>query len=261
MKHIRSKLKIMTLNVNGIQQAAHTIVETYLQHYHIVFLQETKFSNQHHIDDFYFHLDRVIGKNNYKCFINDQRTILPDGSLAYPSGGIITYFHKDTPGFATLTPQDRSVQNRYMAIRTQWQGTDVFFHNIYAPVQHADKKKGTFFNQLPTNFAHDSIHFAFGDFNIPIHEHLDATQFNDHHDQGKTDMMDWLLELTMEDIWRLNNPETLTYSSPSRQNRIDYGFVDTSIVDESRSYSKYIEPSSSQKTQNKEDQNGNSHEN
>ncbi|KAH9117819.1 hypothetical protein AeMF1_008709, partial [Aphanomyces euteiches] len=46
----------------------------------------------------------------------------------------------------------------------------------------------------------------------------------------------------MEDIWRLNNPNTLTYSSPSRQNRIAYGFVDTSIVDESRSYSKYIEP-------------------
>ncbi|KAH9107614.1 hypothetical protein LEN26_014252 [Aphanomyces euteiches] len=212
---LSSKLKILTLNVNGIQQAAHTIVETYLQYYHILFLQETKFSNQHHIDDFYFHLDRVIGRNNYKCFINDQRTVLPDGSLAYPSGGILTYFHKDTPGFANLTPQDRSIQNRYMTIRTQWQGTEVFFHNIYAPVQHADK--ATFFHQLPTNFAHDSIHFAFGDFNIPIHEHLDATQFNDHHEQGKTAMMEWLLELSMEAIWRLNNPDTLTYSSPSRQ--------------------------------------------
>ncbi|KAH9139025.1 hypothetical protein AeRB84_016687 [Aphanomyces euteiches] len=240
MTILKTAIKIMTLNVNGIQNASHTLVEKYFLNHHVVLLQETKFPDQRHIEDSRFHVDRVVGQGNYLCFINDKRHTLPNGTKTYPWGGVVTYVHKDFPGFHNITQLDISVPNRYLVIKTQWNDKDIYIHNVYAPVNRVDK--APFFTQLPTDFPNPSVHMAFGDFNLPMTEHLDSACFSQHHDMGRHEFIQWTLDLQLTDIWRMDHPETLTYSGPTRQNRLDYGLVDTNLADHTQHYSSYFEP-------------------
>ena len=67
------------------------------------------------------------------------------------------------------------VPDRYMVVHVKWSQTDVYIHNIYAPVQVADV---LFLESFPRSFAPKCIHIVCGDFNSPPNPALDARTFD-----------------------------------------------------------------------------------
>ena len=89
-------------------------------------------------------------------FVNDRGTS-SDVHLHGKHGGVCTILHTDFSGSDAATPMvELDVPDRYMVVHVKWSQTDVYIHNVYAPVQAADR--AAFFESLPRSFAPGCIH-------------------------------------------------------------------------------------------------------
>ncbi|RLO09757.1 hypothetical protein DYB28_015819, partial [Aphanomyces astaci] len=193
-----------------------------------VLFQETKFNNNKHLDTFKFHLSNEVGADAYKLFTNDHRTLRSD-TLNHRSCGVASYFHSSMPGFEDLQHIIQlDIPDRYLVVQTLWQGTPVYFHNVYAPVQ--PHLRQSFFEALPRDFEHDSVHLVGGDFNIPFEAALDASMPRVDGNTGKAECFEWLTALRVVDPWRIHHPHERVYSGPGRCNRLDYLLVDHDLM-------------------------------
>ncbi|RHY37861.1 hypothetical protein DYB38_006892 [Aphanomyces astaci] len=133
------------------------------------------------------------------------------------------------PGFEDLQHIIQlDIPDRYLVVRTLWQDTPVYFHNVYAPVQ--PHLRQSFFEALPRDFEHDSVHLVGGDFNIPFEAALDASIPRVDGNTGKAECFEWLTALRVVDPWRIHHPHERVYSGPGRCNRLDYLLVDHDLM-------------------------------
>ena len=231
------KLELTTSNLNGLKDNGHLVAKLLRTPTQLVLFQETKLNNAKHLETFITHLDNEVGIDKYKLFTNDLRSTRTD-HLNNRRCGVAAYFHESMLGFSNLTHLDHLDQpGRYMVVRTQWDDTPVYFHNVYAPV--TPHSRPSFFDSLPRNFEDDSIHFVGGDFNIPLDGYLDASRPRQDHNVGKTECLSWLSNFGVIDAWRSHHPHTRQHSGPGRSNRLDYWFIDQDIVGYSYQSSTY----------------------
>jgi len=193
-----------------------------------VFFQETKINNQDHLRTIRRHITNHVGYKKYKLFITDARTTLHT-SITNRRKGVATFFHCTMPGYDKLTVLwALRVEDRYLVVRTEWEDTPVYFHNVYAPVE--DDKRADFFSGLPRDFEDGSMHIVGGDFNIPMHATLDALKHIPSNNLGKAECLEWLAALRVIDPWRLMHPKVKMLSGPGGRNRLDYIYVDHALV-------------------------------
>ncbi|ETV75049.1 hypothetical protein H257_10648 [Aphanomyces astaci] len=151
------------------------------------------------------------------------------GPHPHRSKGVATFFHSSMPGFASLKALwSLRVPDRYLVVRTEWDSTPVYFHNVYAPVESADR--AGFFASLPRDFEPTSRHFVGGDFNLPMDAALDTTAFHPNHHVGKDECCEWLSALRVVDAWRTKEPNRKVLTGPRGRNRLDYVFADVEMV-------------------------------
>ncbi|KAH9180949.1 hypothetical protein AeNC1_017076 [Aphanomyces euteiches] len=133
------------------------------------------------------------------------------------------------PGFSQLkTLHAHSVPDRYLVVSTQWSGSPVYFHNVYAPVE--DTHRADFFANLPHQFEDNSIHIVGGDFNFPMDASLDASTSHNGNNAGKAECCAWLGALRVVDAWRHKYPKAKAMSGPGGRNRLDYIYIDETLV-------------------------------
>jgi hypothetical protein len=193
-----------------------------------VFFQETKINNRDHFRTIRHHVTNHVGYKQYQLFITDERTSV-DSSTATRRLGVATFFHRSMPGFDKLKVLwAKRVVGRYLVVRTEWEDTPVYFHNVYAPVE--DDDRAAFFGELPRDFEDGSMHIVGGDFNLPMDAALDAMKFTARSHYGKAECIEWLAALRVVDPWRMANPDMKEMSGPHGRNRLDYIFVDHALV-------------------------------
>lgn len=221
-------IELTTCNLNGLKDNGHLVARRLRTPTQCVLFQETKLNNSKHLDTFQCHLSNEVGAGKYKLFTNDLRALCTD-SQNHRRCGVASYFHESLPGYVDLHHLHRLDRpGRYMVVRTQWDDTPVYFHNVYAPV--VPNMRHTFFDALPRDFEDDSVHFVGGDFNLPLDEHLDASRPRPDHTAGKVECVAWLTALGVIDVWRVQHPNERVFSGPGRSNRLDYMFADQGIV-------------------------------
>ncbi|KAH9138172.1 hypothetical protein LEN26_005388, partial [Aphanomyces euteiches] len=229
----------MTVNINGFTDNGHRFISKLVSRYTIVAIQETKLASKFQYDKVRFHLDHTLGVDQYFLATNDHRI---HSAVVEPrrSSGVMLLFNKDTLGFSHLEHlRHLDVSDKYMVVKTKWTTQEVYFHNVYAPVDNDARE--TFFENLPRDFPPEAIHFVMGDFNLPIDRELDSASGTTQHYTGRKECMTWLQALGVIDAWRLHHPCQRTYSSPRARNRLDYIFVTTRLVEETYHDSSYFE--------------------
>ena len=236
--HSSPNTTITTCNLNGLKLNGHQVAKRLATPTQCLLFQETKFQNARHLETFEMHLNNEVGLNNYVFFTNDHRTLLNQINPRR-SSGVAMYFHKSMPGFSHLHHlQELDVPDRYMVVKTQWQQTTVYIHNVYAPVIPRDR--ADFFASLPRQFDERSLHIVGGDFNIPFDETLDTTHHRLDHNQGKQECFEWLSCLHVLDPWRLHHPDKRVFSGPGQSNRLDYLLVDHELIAQNYKSTTYV---------------------
>jgi len=193
-----------------------------------VFFQETKINNRDHFRTIRRHVTNHVGYKQYNLFINDARTLV-DASTATRRLGVATFFHRSMPGYDKLKVLwAKRVVGRYLVVRTEWDDTPVYFHNVYAPVE--DDERAAFFRDLPRDFEDGAMHIVGGDFNLPMDVSLDALTYTVRSHYGKAECIEWLAALRVVDPWRTANPDVKEMSGPHGRNRLDYIYVDHALA-------------------------------
>jgi len=114
----------------------------------------------------------------------------------------------------------------------------VYLHNIYAPSEPGEREG--FFAALPTGFEPDAQHIVGGDFNVILSEKLDSFQPLSGNLQRVKALTQWLTALSLVDVYRQDNPTTISYTSPKHNNRLDYIFVSESMYVSAKTTSTHI---------------------
>ncbi|KAH9149615.1 hypothetical protein LEN26_004206 [Aphanomyces euteiches] len=174
----------------------------------------------HQRKKFQFHLNNQWGKDNYFLAVNDERSTVNTSSTTNRWGGVATILRKGVPGFDRLVHlSNHDVPNRYLLLHTKWGQYDLFYHNVYAPVEGAERAE--FFEELPSDFPHDAIHIVMGDLNVPFNPQLDSKNPQAPW-SGRLACLTWLSSIGVVDIWRTLQPLGRVFSSPGLTNRLDY---------------------------------------
>ncbi|KAH9101839.1 hypothetical protein AeMF1_021544 [Aphanomyces euteiches] len=210
----------LSCNINSIKHNGEPLVRHVLDQYNIVALQETRLKSRHQLNKLIFHLNNQWGSGKYFLAVNDSHWDVDSSAYTNRWGGVATIIRSGTPGFDTLTHMiQHDVPNRYLLLHTTWGDRDIYYHNVYAPVESAER--AAFFDGLPTEFPHDAIHVVMGDFNVPLDLQADCstpqTQWS-----GRHECLSWLASIGVVDIWRLLHPSDRVFSSPGNTNRLDY---------------------------------------
>ena len=226
------------MNVNGIKRNSHPLVEHHLHKIDIACIQETKFRDVAHRENFEH---SVLSKYAAKIFVNDQNS--EQSQASFPrSGGVMTVIHSDFPGVDTaVIDQARCIPNRYLVVKVVSADVRLYIHNVYAPVVPSEKK--AFFESLPTDFEPDVQHIVCGDFNTAIDIELDSARHVRHNDTSQAELLVWLGHLRVSDAWRVHNPTSRVFSGPlPRVNRLDYVFLSEDLLCQLYGSSKYFKP-------------------
>jgi hypothetical protein len=233
-----ASISLTTCNLNGFKDRDDAPAAALGRDLHqCVFLQETKLNNIDHLRTVRRHITNHVGHQQYRLFVSDERSAVHSSS-ARRRKGVATFFHISMPGFNSLKPVwHQRVEGRYLAVMTTWGATQVYFHNLYAPVE--DALRADFFAALPRDFEPDSIHFVGGDLNLPLDVALDATTYVAGSNLGKAECQAWLAALGVLDAWRTMYPTDKVFSGPGGKNRLDYLFVDHELVANHLQSSKY----------------------
>ena len=122
--------------------------------------------------------------------------------------------------------------NRYLLLEGILEEKKIYLHNIYAPVTPNDRIE--FFQQLSLiKYDKEAIHIIGDDFNCAIDYNLDQSNNNNNNYIGTVELIQWMEQINVIDIWRLNHPNKKEYTSPKNKNRIDYIFLSKSLIENS----------------------------
>ncbi|OQR83992.1 hypothetical protein ACHHYP_14039, partial [Achlya hypogyna] len=201
---------------------------------------ETRFTCRAQFASFQFHLGRRFGKDNYFLAVNDANTDVDESPRSARRCGVATIMHGDIPGFNQLRHEHQlDVANRYLVVSTMWRGRRIYYHNVYAPVEH--EARGSFFAGLPRRFEPDAMHVVMGDLNVVLDAALDTSTPATAPTEGHEDCIEWLAHLDVVDVWRLLHPDVRVYSSPKGVNRLDYIFVSERLRSEYHASAEYFD--------------------
>ena len=126
---------VLACNRNADHSRNKFCAQHLFKNYHITCLQETSFSSPHGVETFQA---QVNAEYHNTMFVNDRGTS-SDVHLHGKHGGVCTILHTDFSGSDTATHMvELDVSDRYMVVHAKWSQTDVYIHNVYAPVQVAD---------------------------------------------------------------------------------------------------------------------------
>ncbi|OQR86561.1 hypothetical protein ACHHYP_10412 [Achlya hypogyna] len=203
-------LKVTSLNVNGVNDRSKLqhILCTFALQSAVTFLQETKFNNAH-VSATARHkwAKLVLGTGVWfespPCYAasNNQHSCR----------GVVTMVHPDAPISDLVHIHDHAappLDNRYVLARGTYHGKTVYLHNVYAP--SAPEERAAFFAAFPTGFEPGAAHIlSAGTLTSPC----------------LAQPMVWLHALRLVDVYRQDNPTTISYTSPNLVNRLDYIFV------------------------------------
>ncbi|OQR87928.1 hypothetical protein ACHHYP_07832 [Achlya hypogyna] len=218
----------MSLNVNGVNDGTklHEILCSFALQSTITFFQETKFSNPHISEKARHKWDQLVQQQGawFEC---PPRYATTDNE--HSCRGVVTMVHPHAPitDLVQVTEHASELDNRYVLARGRYQGKVLYLHNIYAPAD--PDKRAAFFAALPKRFEPDAEHIAGGDFNVILSEALDSFEPLPDNLQGVDQLLLWLSELRLVDVYRQDNPSTISYTSPRHNNRLDYIFVSETL--------------------------------
>lgn len=224
-----TRVVFTTCNLNGFKERDETPAATlgHLLH-QCVFMQETKINNIDHFRTIRRHVTNHVGHKQFQLFLSDARSSATSSTAARRLG-VATFFHRSLPGFDKLAVVwSKCVVGRYLVVRTERDATPICFHNLYAPVE--DDERAAFFGSLPRDFEPHANHVVGGDFNLPMDASLDEMSFTVRSHYGKAECLEWLGALNVVDPWRAANPTKKEMSGPHGRSRLDYTFIDYSLV-------------------------------
>lgn len=232
-------MSIMSLNVNGLNNTTklHSILRSSALPASVGFFQETKFSNPH-ISASAEYQWRRLTLSQGSWFACPPR--YPETDTGHSCRGVVTTVHPDAPiaQIEQIHIDQEALANRYVLVRGTYKGKPLYLHNIYAPSDHRDR--GTFFAALPTQFEDDAEHIAGGDFNVILSESLDSFNPQPSNLAGVEQLTTWLQALDLVDVFRQDNPSTVSFTSPKHNNRLDYIFCSRDMYSSANTTSAHV---------------------
>nr|CCA18929.1 AlNc14C59G4392 [Albugo laibachii Nc14] len=136
---------ILSVNTNGIKKNGHLVIQHILSTYALCCVQDTRFRDRQHLETFYSHLTSTFGN---KSFASDSNS-LHSHPVRESGNGVMAIIRNDFPGLQTAeTIQRLTIQDRCLVVRLVVDGSPVYIHNVYSPVNSAERKP--FYDQLPT---------------------------------------------------------------------------------------------------------------
>lgn len=232
-------MTVLTVNTNGIKKNGHLFIESMLSKYSVSCVQETKFGDSTHLSTFKFHLDSSF---QHKVFVDDPNSHL-DRPTRGRSNGVLTVLRSDFPGFESAVEIPvLSVAGRYLVVKVMVEGSPIYIHNVYAPVDRQEKQQ--FFSSLKTEgFEDQATHFVLGDLNTPLDPRLDSSSPDLRYDPGRSSSLEWLAKLGVVDAWRVHFDTKRVFTGPlPRKNRLDYILLSESFYERFYDDSKYFLP-------------------
>ena len=127
---------------------------------------------------------------------------------------------------------DPLLTNRYLVLVGDLAGQQVYIHVVYAPVNSSvhHQNRVAFFNSLPRTFPSNSMHIVCGDFNSTLDPSLDELHPSSRFSHSRPELLLWLSELELVDVWRHTHPSATVFSNPMHTNRLDYVFISSTAV-------------------------------
>lgn len=105
---------LLTVNTNGIKKNGHLLIDHLLGKYSLSCVQETKFRDCHHFDNFKFNLQ---ARFQHKLFVSDPGASRSTRT-SHRSGGVLTVLRPDFPGYETAAEiRELTVLGRYLVVR------------------------------------------------------------------------------------------------------------------------------------------------
>lgn len=219
----------LSININGLNRVTSSIFQSLLQHRHLLFLQESKFSSADRLQSCDYFLQTTDA--SARSFWSHSTFLEFTGH--HGVGIIIT----GNPPFGPVVDKTATyasnplLNNRYILLETTFHEHLLFLHCIYAPVHHNDCPP--FFEALPPDFPADAQHVMGGDFNQTLDPNMDQGNGNDrHHQHGREQLLHWMSSLHLLDDCRLTHPDIKEFTGPKLRHRLDYCLFSFGIFDD-----------------------------
>ncbi|KAF1327265.1 Pollike protein, partial [Globisporangium splendens] len=219
-------LRGYSINVNGFNRVTQSTLNYFSSKFHIIALQETKFTNPANLKRADF-LWRKSSSFNTAFWSHDHSDMYTGqagvGILLTPTCPV-----QDIQDITETQVSDPNTLSRYLVLQGILDGSPAYIHAVYAPVNPTDRP--SFFDSLPRQFEDNAIHLALGDFNAVFSTQLDQAQTNNRaRREGRQELLEWMQALNLFDAWRLQNPHVREFTSPNRSARIDFVLLSSDI--------------------------------
>lgn len=151
-------------------------------------------------------------------------------SFSSHSPGVLTLKHNSVPFHLISVDEDRL--GRYLIIQCEILSVRLNLVNVYGP----NEDNPSFFKHLFLSLATLPGNLIMGgDFNCALQPGMDrATGIDASHNQTRKELLQYIKEFNLTDIWRENHPNQLTFacysSTCQTYSRIDYYLVSASLV-------------------------------
>ena len=124
-----------------------------------------------------------------------------------------------------------NLSGRCILLEIEIDGKNFFLVNLYAPTKDHVSDQVAFLAELRTHLV-DNLHSNFifgGDFNTVLSSTMDKRGGRETPSTYRTDLLNFIEEFDLVDIWRARNPETFMHTwyskSPLIQCRLDFWLV------------------------------------
>ncbi|CAI5718702.1 unnamed protein product [Peronospora effusa] len=228
------------MNINGLNApgrdgtAARSMFTKLLADYHVVSLQETKFTTADRLRVVSHYINSADSRSQVFWSHRDDADFTGRDGVALVLSG--AHPLKNVADVTTVYAPADSFAN-YLVVEATLGSCSLFLHVVYAPVQVPARKR--FFASLPTQFPDEACHLILGDLNVPLDPLLDEC-IPYPHDLGRDELQSWMLELGVLDPWRATFPDRRVFSGPNQRNRIDYCLLSPTLYDLSYRSSRYV---------------------
>lgn len=137
----------LSININGLNRPHPTLYRAVLSRYHLVALQETRFTNEDHRRTNEHFIGSVDA--NATIFWSPTNT---SGARGRNRVGFILSSHHPFGPILNITSQhcNTSIHDRYLHLATSLLSQRIWIHVVYAPVQLSERIN--LLKSLPTNF-------------------------------------------------------------------------------------------------------------
>ena len=212
------KLRITTINVNGLNEDMwRKLREIHAKRFDITFIQETKVHLQDTQQKLVYTWNQICRGTAYANNPSPLRTGGVAILLSHHATQLLTQrriLHTETP------------PHRYIALQATLNSTPLILQCIYAPAQSSHR--ATLFDSLPVPRTGEQI--VEGDLNCytdPAKDHKNTPRSTP---AGTRNLLVWMSQSNLRDIWRDQHPKRKEYTSPTNLTRIDYILTTPSIA-------------------------------